>query len=327
MYKVTVIGGGTGSFTILSGLKLHPDLDLAAVVTMFDDGGSSGTLRDELGALPPGDIRQCLVALSESEEIWRQVFNFRFTEGTFAGQNFGNLFITALQQITGSFEMALNFAGKILQTRGKVIPVTLDDVRLIAHTSDGEMIYGEHNIDLKEKPIQSLSFRPEPSPNSKAIERILKSDLIVVCPGDLYTSILPNLIVRSMAKAICASNALKVYVCNVMTQKTHTEGFRVIHFVELLEKYLGQKDIFDFVLYNIQKPSQDFLTLYLVEGESLVEFLPEDFSGRKTNFLGQDFLSQKIPQKVQGDNLKRALIRHDSIAVALTLHELLKKRE
>lgn len=327
MYRVTVIGGGTGSFTILSGLKNFPDLDLAAIITMFDDGGSSGTLRDELGALPPGDIRQCLVALSESDDIWRQVFNFRFTEGTFAGQNFGNLFITAFQQITGSFEMALNFAGEILKTKGKVIPVTLDDVRLIAHTPEGEIIIGEHNIDLKEKPIESLSFRPEPTPNPKAIERLLNSDMIVICPGDIYTSILPNLIVRSMAKTICASNALKVYICNIMTQKMHTASFRVIDFVKLLELYLGQKDIFDFVLYNSRKPNDEFLASYSQEGEFPVEFQKEDFEGRRTVFLGKDLLSQKIPQKVQGDNLKRALIRHDSIEVALTLYKLLKKRE
>ncbi|CAK0748440.1 putative gluconeogenesis factor [Gammaproteobacteria bacterium] len=325
MYKVTVIGGGTGSFTILNGLKNFPDLDLAAIITMFDDGGSSGTLRDELGALPPGDIRQCLVALSESDEIWRQVFNFRFNEGIFAGQNFGNLLITAFQQITGSFEMALNFAGEILKTKGKVIPVTLDDVHLIARTPDGEVIVGEHKIDLKEKPIESLRFKPEPGYNPKAIERLLNSDMIVICPGDVYTSILPNLMVRSMAKTIRASKALKVYICNIMTQKMHTANFRVIDFIKLIESYLGQKDIFDFVLYNSRKPDEEFLAAYSQEGEFLVEFQEEDFVGRKTVFLGKDFLSQKIPMQVKGDNLRRALIRHDSIEVALTLYELLKK--
>ena len=328
MYKVTVIGGGTGSFTILSGLKLHPDLDLAAIVTMFDDGGSTGTLRDELGALPPGDVRQCLVALSEESEDWRGIFDFRWSEGEgLKGHSLGNLIITALEKKHKSFEKALEVAKRILKVRGDVIPVTLDNIRLVAETPIGKRIIGEHNIDLKEQPIKSLSFRPEPSANPKAIERILKSDLIVICPGDLYTSILPSLMVRSMANAICVSNALKVYVCNIMTQKMHTAGFRVINFVELLEKYLGQADIFNYVFYNTKKPSQKFLASYLREGESPVKFLHKDFFGRKTKFIGQNFLSQKIPQMVEGDSLKRALIRHDPNEVALALKKLLKKRE
>jgi len=324
---VTTIGGGTGHNAVLSGLKMHTGIDLAAIVAMFDDGGSSGVLRDELGALPPGDSRQCLVALSQSEEIWRKLFNFRFVAGSLSGQNFGNLFITALQQITGSFEMALNLAGEILETKGKVIPVTLDDVRLVAHTPDGKVIIGEHQIDLKEMPINSLSFTAEPTPNPRAIERLLKSDMLVVCPGDLYANNLSILKVRSVAKTICASKALKVYLCNIMTQKMHTANFKVIDFVELYEKYLGQKDIFDYVFYNTKKPSQKFLASYLQEGESPVKFRCKDFIGRKTEFIGQDFLSQKIPQKVEGDNLKRALIRHDSYEVALALMKLLKKRE
>jgi uncharacterized cofD-like protein len=326
--KVTLIGGGTGPYGILRGLKAHPDLDLAVIVTMFDDGGSTGTLRDELGALPPGDVRQCLVALSDESEDWRDIFDFRWAEGEgLKGHSLGNLIITALEKKHKSFEKALEVAKRILKVRGDVIPVTLDNICLVAETPIGKRIIGEHNIDLKKQPIKSLSFRPEPSVNPKAIERILKSDLIVICPGDLYTSILPNLMVRSMANAICVSNALKVYVCNIMTQKMHTAGFRVINFVELLEKYLGQKDIFDYVFYNTKTPSRKFLASYLQEGESPVKFLRKDFSRRKTKFVGQDFLSQKIPQKVEGDNLKRALIRHDPYEVALALKKLLKKRE
>ena len=320
---VTTIGGGTGHNAVLNGLKMHSGIDLAAIVAMFDDGGSSGVLRDELGALPPGDSRQCLVALSQSEEIWRKLFNFRFVGDSLSGQNFGNLFIAALQQITGSFEMALNLAGEILKTKGKVIPVTLDDVRLVAHTPDGKVIIGEHQIDLKEMPIKSLSFTKEPTPNPRAIERLLESDMIAFCPGDLYANTLSILKVRSVAKAICASKALKVYVCNIMTQKMHTADLQVIDFVELLEKYLGQKDIFDYVLYNTKKPSQKFLASYLQEGESPVKFLRKDFVGRRTKFIGQNFLSQKMPQKVEGDSLKRALIRHDPIEVALALKKLL----
>jgi len=156
MHRVTLIGGGTGSFTLLSGLKNYPDLDLAAIVNMADDGGSTGILRDELGALPPGDTRQCLVALSESAEIWRQLFNFRFSEGRMSGQNFGNLFITALEKITGSFENALSLAGELLQIKGQVIPVTLDNIRLIAQTDDNKQLIGENQIALKNHKIKSL---------------------------------------------------------------------------------------------------------------------------------------------------------------------------
>ncbi|MFC1599032.1 uridine diphosphate-N-acetylglucosamine-binding protein YvcK [Patescibacteria group bacterium] len=322
MYKVTLIGGGTGSYTILTGLKNYPDLDIAAIVAMTDDGGSTGVLRDELGALPPGDTRQCLVALSESAKIWRQLFNFRFAEGRLRGQNFGNLFITALQQITGDFEKSLALAADLLQANGQVIPVTLDDVRLIAMTDDGQKIIGESNIDLKDTQVSKILFQPEPSPNPKAIARILNSDLLVICPGDIYTSILPNILVRSMGSAFRDSRALKVYICNIMTQPFHTQGFKVIDFINILEQYLG-KDIFDFVVYNTQKPDEAFLQSYLSEGEFFVEYDEKELTGRKTVFLGREILSQKIPQKVEGDLLKRALIRHDPIETAAILYSLL----
>ncbi|MBD3359674.1 MAG: uridine diphosphate-N-acetylglucosamine-binding protein YvcK [Candidatus Buchananbacteria bacterium] len=325
--KITVIGGGTGSYTILTGLRNYPDLDLAAIVAMADDGGSTGVLRDELGALPPGDVRQCLVALSHSEDIWRQLFNHRFTEGSLAGQSFGNLFITALQQITDDFETALQRAGELLQVKGEVIPVTLDDVRLVAKTPDGQVIIGEHQIDLKNQPIESISFEPYPSANQRAIERILASDLIVICPGDIYTSILPNLLVENISDAINDSRAIKVYICNLMTQKNHTHGFRIIDFICLLEKYMGQNEVFDYVIYNNQKPAEDFLLSYAQEGEYPVEFSEQDFQDRKTKFLGKNLLSQKIPHKVKGDNLTRALIRHNSFTIASILYDLLKKRE
>lgn len=327
MHKITIIGGGTGSFTILSGLKNHPNIDLTAIVTMTDNGGSSGLLRDELGALPAGDTRQCLVALSESADIWRKLFNYRFSEGSLAGQNFGNLFITAIEKITGNFEEALNLAGEILKVKenSRVVPVTLDNANLVAETLSGKIIKGEHNIDLKEQPLKSIMLQPEPSPNPEAIKRILESDLIVICPGDIYTSILPNLLVRSIAKSIKDSRAIKAYICNLMTQKNHTHGYSVIDFVELLEKYLG-KNVFDYVVYNVKKPSAKFLKSYAKEGEYPVAYDRKDFENRKTIFLGEDILSQKIPYRIKGDLLSRGLIRHDSIEIASILINLLLKR-
>jgi len=324
-FKVTVIGGGTGSFTMLSGLKNYPDIDLAAIVAMTDDGGSSGVLRDELGALPPGDSRQCLVALSESEEIWRKLFTHRFTKGSLDGQNFGNLFISALEQITGSFEKALELAGEILKTKGKVIPVTLDNTRLVAETESGNFIIGEHKIDLKEEPIKSISFQPKPSPNPEAIRRILQSDAVVIGPGDVYTSILPNLLVDGIADALRDTKAVKIYICNIMTQKNHTHNFKVIDFVSLFEKLLGE-GIFDVVIYNTKEPSQKFLESYAYEEEYPVRFDPEDFKGKKIIFIGEDLLSEKIPQISKGDKLNRALIRHDPFKTASLIYRVLKTK-
>lgn len=323
LYKTTVIGGGTGSFTLLTGLKNYRDIDLTAIVAMTDDGGSTGLLRDELGVLPPGDIRQCLVALSHSEDIWRRLFTYRFNHGRLKGHNFGNLFISALEQITGSFEESISLAGEILQTRGQVIPVTLDNVRLVARTSKGKVIFGEHQIDLKKNVIQDISFKPNPTLNPKALERILESDLIVISPGDIYTSLLPTLLVPGVCDSINDSLAKKVYVCNVMTQPKHTSGFKVIDFVELFELKLG-KNIFDTVLYNTKKPSSAFVKAYSKEGEYPVCYSQRDFKRNDISFIGADILSQKIPQKVEGDKLARALIRHDSYKTAHELYKLLK---
>ncbi len=323
-YKVTVIGGGTGSFTVLTGLKNYADLDLAAIVAMTDDGGSTGSLRDELGVLPPGDIRQCLVALSHADDIWRRLFTYRFTNGGLQGHNFGNLFISALEQITGSFEQAIVLAGEILQTQGQVIPVTLDNVRLVATTSSGKRIIGEHRIDLKTTAIRDIFFAPEPTPNPKALERLLQSDLVVIGPGDIYTSLLPTLQVPGICNALQDARARKVYVCNVMTQPKHTDGFRVIDFVRLLEAKLG-KGVFDIVLYNTRKPSASFAKAYASEDEHPVLFHRRDFARSDFTFVGVDLLSQKVPQKVAGDKLSRALVRHDPYKTAHALYRLLKQ--
>ncbi len=318
------MGGGTGSFTVLTGLKNYPDLDLAAIVAMTDEGGSTGLLRDELGALPPGDIRQCLVALAHAEDIWRNLFTYRFTNGNLQGHNFGNLFISALEQITGSFEQAIALAGQILQTQGQVIPVTLDNVRLVATTSRGKRVLGEHQIDLKTTAIKDISFTPEPTANPKALESLLQSNLIVIGPGDIYTSLLPTLLVPGIKETLQDSRARKVYVCNVMTQPKHTDGFKVIDFVELLEAKLG-KEVFDTVLYNTRKPSAAFVHAYASEGEHPVRFRRRDFRRKDIHFIGADLLSQKIPQKVAGDKLSRALVRHDSYKTAHALYQLLQR--
>ncbi len=323
-YKATVLGGGTGSFTILSALKRYPDVSLDAIVAMTDDGGSTGVLRDELGVLPAGDARQCLVALSQSPNDWREVFTYRFAEGNgLAGHTLGNLIIAGLEQQTGSYEEALERAGRLLQTRGRVLPVTLDNVRLVAQTPDGRTIRGEHQIDLKEHPIQSLSFDPVPSANPRALESILNSQLVILCPGDLYTSILPTILVPGIKEALCDTRAPVIYVCNLMTQRNHTQGFQVTDFVDLLHRHVGQPFV-NIVLYNIEKPHRILLERYAGEGEELVAFSKQDFAGRSEYYFGYDFLSPAIHASQPGDHVTRSLIRHHQDRIAHALYRLVK---
>ncbi len=284
---ITLIGGGTGSFTILKGLKNYPDITINSIVTMSDDGGSTGILRDEYGVLPPGDIRQNLVALSESDEIWRKLFSYRYKEGTLEGQNFGNIFLSTLEKITSDFEKAIELAEKILEVKGKVIPVTLENVRLKAETYEGKIIEREKNIDLKKTKIKKIFFDKEVEGNEKAIKTILNSDIIIFSPGDLYTSLLPNLIVKGIKEAIKNSKAKKVYVCNIMTQKNHTDNFKVTDFVKKIEEYT-YKNIFDYVIYNTKKPKKEFLQYYSNEGEKLVKVDEENFKEFKAKFIGEE---------------------------------------
>ncbi len=326
-YVITLIGGGTGSFTLLKGLKNYPNIKINSIVTMSDDGGSTGILRDEYGVLPPGDIRQNLVALSESDEIWRKLFSYRYKEGILEGQNFGNIFLSTLEKITGSFEKAISLAEKILEVKkGKIIPVTLENVRLKAETIKGKIIEREKNIDLKEEKIKRIFFDKEVEANEKAIKTILESDLIVFSPGDLYTSLLPNLIVKGIKEAIKNSRAKKVYVCNIMTQKNHTDNYKVTDFIKKIEEYT-YKDIFDYIIYNTKKPKKEFLEYYSNEGEKIVKIDEENFKSFKARFIGEELISEKIPKKVEGDKIIRALIRHDSYKTASIIYEILKEVE
>ncbi len=321
---ITLIGGGTGSFTILKGLKNYPDIKINSIVTMSDDGGSTGILRDEYGVLPPGDIRQNLVALSESDEIWRKLFSYRYKEGTLEGQNFGNIFLSTLEKITNDFEKAIKLAEKILEVKGKVIPVTLENVRLKAETYEGKIIEREKNIDLKKTKIKKIFFDKEVEGNEKAIKTILNSDIIIFSPGDLYTSLLPNLIVKGIKEAIKNSKAKKVYVCNIMTQKNHTDNFKVTDFVKKIEEYT-YKNIFDYVIYNTKKPKKEFLQYYSNEGEKLVKVDEENFKNFKAKFIGEKLISEKIPKKVEGDKIIRALIRHDPYKTASIIYEIIEE--
>ncbi len=248
--KIVAIGGGTGLSILLRGLKEYTG-NLMAVVTVADDGGSSGRLRRELGVLPPGDVRNCIAALADAEPLMTRLFQYRFSDGSdLAGHSFGNLFIVAMSGVVGNFEEAIKQTSRVLAVRGQIVPSTLVDVTLEAKTEDEKTIQGESNITGSNSRIKEVSLRPaNPLACPEAIRAILDADMIVVGPGSLFTSVLPNLLVDGIKRAIMASSAVKVYVCNVATQPGETDGFDVADHVRILERHAG-RGLFRYVLAN-----------------------------------------------------------------------------
>lgn len=312
MKSIVTIGGGTGQYALLTGLKKYP-VKLTAIVTMADDGGSTGILRDELGVLPPGDVRQCLVALSEADLLMRQLFAYRFDQGGLRGHSFGNIFLSTLEKVTGSFEEAVRESGKILAVRGTVIPVSTGGMTLVCG-KDGEL-RGEHAVSvamLHDK--ETLRLEPEAYANPRAIEAIEAADVIVIGPGNLYCSIMPNLLVRGVSEAIARSRARIVYNCNLMTKRGHTEGFGVGDFVREIERRIGAGRI-DFVTANQATPDPDLLARYAQEGEPVV-LREADSTAAHPVAVGADLVSRSIPAQNPGDAIQRTLIRHDPDALA-----------
>ncbi len=285
--NVVTIGGGTGNFAVLTALKPYP-VNLTAVVSMADDGGSSGILRDQYGVLPPGDIRRVLVALSESSETLRELFNYRFSQGSLHGHSLGNLFLSALEKMTGDFASAVREASQVLNIRGEVVPVTLDNVRLYAKLADGKTLKGETNIDIPKSSarsaIKKIWLEPAARMNPR-IKKILKNvDLIILGPGDLYTSLIPNLLVKGLPEEIRKSKAKKVYIANLMTKFGETHNFRAADFIQALETYLG-KGVIDYVIFNNKKPPQRILQRYQKEKSEFVDpagLNPAPFSRKLT---------------------------------------------
>lgn len=275
MKKIVVIGGGTGVFVALTGLKKYP-YSLSAIVTMADDGGSSGVLREEFGALPPGDVRRALVALSNSSRILSQLFTYRFSKGRgLKGHCFGNLFLTTLEQITGDFQKGVDEAAQVLQVEGKVIPVTLTPVRLEAQLENGQIIKGETYIDIPRHDghlrIKKVSLRPRAKANKVAKQAIREADAIVIGPGDLYTSIIPNFLVSGIKQAIQEAKGKKIYVCNTMTKFGETHNFTAEDFLQEIEKYLG-RGVVDYMVVNTAKPKPSTLKSYLKEKSNPVKY-------------------------------------------------------
>jgi uncharacterized cofD-like protein len=265
--RVVAIGGGTGLPNLLSGLKAYTD-HLTAVVTVADDGGSSGRLRRDLNILPPGDLRNCLVALAETQPLMAQLFQHRFTrQGALSGHSFGNLFIAALTEVTGDFGEAVRASSKVLAVSGQVLPVTLEDVRLVATLSDGRQIFGESRITAAGGSIRRLGLDPPGvRPNPEVLQAIARADAIVLGPGSLYTSILPNLLVDSVAKAVERSGAQKIYICNVMTQPGETDGFSAAGHLRALKEQTSFS-LVDYVVVNTEQPSEEIRQRYADKGQ------------------------------------------------------------
>jgi uncharacterized cofD-like protein len=318
--KIVTIGGGTGSFVTLSGLKKY-DVDLTAIVSMADDGGSTGILRDELGVLPPGDIRQCLVALSDSSDILRELFKYRFSQGGLRGHNFGNIFLSTLEKITGGFDQAVKEASEILQIKGRVLPVTLVNAKLIATLKNGKKIVGQQHIDEFDLTnLKRIYLHPVCRVNPEIGRAIKNADKIIINPGNLYSSIIPNFLVKGLSESVRRSKAKKIYIANLMTKLGHTDGFTIARFVEELEKYLG-RNIFDFVIYNKEFPDRSLLKKYARAGDYFVQ--PGNLSfWPHTKFLAKDILSRQIIRQNKGDMIKRTLIRHDGNKLAKIIVEL-----
>jgi len=310
--KIVTIGGGTGTYTVLSSLK-NKGFELSAVVSMCDDGGSTGRLRDDYGVLPAGDVRRSLIALAGDESKARDLFEYRFDEGELAGHNFGNIFLAAVEKVSGNFYDAVKTAGVVLNIQGKVYPVTLDNVRLHAELEDGSIISGETNIDIpKHNPtlrIKRIFTEPQnPKPNLDALVAIKEADAVIIGPGDLYTSVLPNFLVDGVVDALKKSKAKKIYVCNLTTKPGETSNFSLKDFVAEVENYIGES-VLDFILVNNQKPQKELLRHYEKYNSQIV-LASEDF--KHPGLYATDFVQNK------------ELIRHDKEKLARAIIEILE---
>lgn len=309
--KIVVIGGGTGLSTMLRGLKLYTN-NITAIVTVGDDGGGSGKLRADLGMLPPGDIRNCILALADTEPIMEDLLQYRFTEGSLKGQSFGNLFLAAMDGISDSFESAVQKMSSVLAVTGKVLPVTLDDMKLIAELENGNIVEGESIIPdevVKQKSkIKELRINPKKAlPLLDALMAINEADAIVMGPGSLYTSIIPNLLVEDIVECINKSDAIKIYISNVMTQPGETDNFAVSDHIKTLMKYSGKNSI-EYVIANNGTIPNEIKERYLKEGSELVELDYENIKG-----LGVEIVETDLVKITKG------YVKHDAEHLAQVL--------
>ena len=313
--KIVAIGGGTGLSMLLKGIK-HITNNITAVVTVGDDGGSSGRLREDLGVLPPGDIRNCIAALADDEDLITKLFQYRFKSGEgLEGHSFGNLFLTALCAITGDMVRAVKESSNVLSIRGRVLPSTLDDMKLVAEMQDGRIIHGESNIPEAHGKIKRLFTDPAHcKPLEDVITAIKEADIIILGPGSLYTSVIPNLLVEEVAKEVASSNARKIYVCNIMTQPGETDNYSVSDHLNALMQHANSTDIIDTVLVNDCIPG-NLANKYEMAGSYPVII---DYENIKKS--GIKIFSRKLIE-----DSKEGLVRHSSNRVARAIYYWYKK--
>ena len=329
--KIVVIGGGTGTYTTLLGLKKY-NLDISVIVTMTDSGGSNRVIRDEFGLLPTSDIRQALVALASDEvdDLYRKLFTYRYHQGTgLNGMTFGNLFMLALTDILGSQKQALKETCRLLGIKGHIIPVTYDDSQLLARYDNGKQVLGEHSIDEPSEEfathrIIELETIPEAHANPEAVQALLEADLIVFSPGDLYTSLLSNIIVKGIREAILKSKAKKIFIINLMTKHGQTNHFKASDFCLELSKFLKGHNP-DYILIN--KPLKLNRKIAQRYDEEKAEIVQDDLNEHWENLAGskiirKNFTAKEIYENARGDKLKRSLVRHDSDALAKAIYSI-----
>ena len=313
--KIVAVGGGTGLSMLLRGIKNITN-NVTAVVTVGDDGGSSGRLREEMGVLPPGDIRNCIAALADDEDVVTKLFQYRFKSGEgLEGHSFGNLFLTALCSITGDMVRAVKESSNVLSIRGRVLPSTLDDMKLVAEMEDGRIIHGESNIPEAHGKIKRLYTDPQ---NCKALDDVISAikdaELIILGPGSLYTSVIPNLLIKEISDAIANSDAKKIYVCNIMTQPGETDNYSVSEHINALMQHAGSRKIVDTVLVNDSVPL-NIAPKYKNAGSYPVKL---DFENVKK--LGVKIFSRKLIE-----DSKEGLVRHSSNRVARAIYYWYRK--
>lgn len=319
--KLVAIGGGTGLSTLLAGLKRlvgasdHAGIwleSLAAIVTVSDDGGSSGRLREELQMLPPGDIRNCMVALSEDSTLLSRLFRYRFRgSGGLGGHSFGNLFLAALTEVTGDFVEAVRLSSEVLASKGRIYPATINDVRLVAELEDGTKALGETQITASRTPIRRLRLEPEQClPLPEALVAIRSADIITVGPGSLYTSLLPNLLVARVANAISEASAIKIFICNLMTQPGETDGYTARQHLETVKKYAPEIR-FDYVILNDRPVSPEQAALYAADGAfqiGMQDHMFERAYGSETEVVRADLLDDGEKVRHNPEKLARVVL-------------------
>lgn len=311
-YKFAVIGGGTGLSSLLRGLKAEAK-DITAIVTVSDDGGSSGALRREFGVLPPGDIRNCLVALSEEETLMSKLFQYRFPAGgSLSGHSFGNLFITAISSVTGGFDTGIEQSSKVLAIRGRVLPVTLRSVHLEARLSNGKTVRGESSITKANSRIEQLYISPSSPPaGPKVLEAILDADAVVIGPGSLFTSIISNFLVKGISAALKKTKAPKIYVCNIMTQPGETSGYTLRGHLDTFKEYY-KGDLFDYAVANNGNIPKKVAARYARENSYPVDLDVSSYG--RTRIVNSDIVS------------RREYARHDPVKLAKVIYGILDNR-